>query len=562
MYNNMRISGLASGIDTEEMIHQMMQVERIKVNRVEQDKQLAIWRQEAYNNLNKDFANFILNTRKMFGLTSVTRSGTLVPNSYQNLDWVKKLISSDETIAIVSSTGKAIDGNYSVNVTQLAENASLASGKDIRGSLIDENGKLVNSDGELIQSIEFEINDGKNTFSIEIQGKSDGITMNDIVKEINSAKIEDGNGKEISIGIRASYDANIGRFFLQTTETGIDAKIQITADEGSNGKDFINGLNLKYKDEGGEYKDYKINGEEKIVEGKNARLNFNGAENIESSSNRITINGITMDLIDTGSFNVNVSTDVDGIYEKIEKFVEDYNELVDKANKLLGEEKYRDYRPLTEDQKKSMEKEDIELWQEKAKSGLLKDDSIIGRIMLGMRSSVYEVSDEFEGSYKLITQIGIDTEGYSRGSRGGKLVIDEKKLKDAIAKDPEGIMEFLFKESTPDAEDGKGSMGGIVTRIYDNIMAGMEDVIKKSGAGENADLYRSVKGNILLDFVTEHGSISMIDKDVLSYNRSIDDLNAMLYRKENQYYAKFAAMEKAMSRMNQQSAWLMQQIMG
>ncbi|NLW41290.1 MAG: flagellar hook protein, partial [Tissierellia bacterium] len=75
MYNNMRITGLASGIDTEEMIRSLMAVERVKVNRVEQDRQILLWRQEMYNNLNKDFANFILNTRKMFGLTSVNRDG-------------------------------------------------------------------------------------------------------------------------------------------------------------------------------------------------------------------------------------------------------------------------------------------------------------------------------------------------------------------------------------------------------------------------------------------------------------------------------------------------------
>ena len=87
----------------------------------------------------------------------------------------------------------------------------------------------------------------------------------------------------------------------------------------------------------------------------------------------------------------------------------------------------------------------------------------------------------------------------------------------------------------------------------------MEEIIKKSGTGENADLYRGVKGNILLDFVSKHSSISLIDKDVLQYSRKIDDLNEMLFRKENNYYAKFAAMEKAISRMNQQSSWLMQQ---
>lgn len=128
-------------------------------------------------------------------------------------------------------------------------------------------------------------------------------------------------------------------------------------------------------------------------------------------------------------------------------------------------------------------------------------------------------------------------------------------------------MELLFKESNPDKVetiDGKEvkQIGGIVTRIYDNLIAGMEEIIKKSGTGDSTDLYRNVKSNILLDFVTEYGSVSLLDKDVLDYSRRIDDLNQMLFRKENNYYAKFTAMERAISRMNQQSMWLMQQFMG
>lgn len=530
MYNTMRITGLASGIDTEEMIQNLMKAERIKVDRVERDRQTVLWRQEAYNSLNKDFANFILNTRKMFGLTTVSRTGSFLPNSYQNLDWVKKATSSNESIATVSSTGKALDGTYSVHVEKLAEGVSLASGSEIGGSEI-LTGK---------ESISFTIND--KVVTVNKTGDKD-ITMSDVVKAINS--IED-------IGVRASYDAGIDRFFLQTTETGEDASIKIKAI--GTGESFINALKLTDGERG--KNGSSIIGEEFL--GKDAEISFNGADNISSSTNRITINGITMDLTGIGDFTINVATDVDAVYEKIEQFVNEYNELVDKTNRLLGEKVYRDYQPLTSEQKKAMEKEDIELWEEKAKSGLLRNDDIIGRTMLSVRQDLYKKSDEFDGSFKLITEIGISTEKYARGSAGGKLEIDDQKLKEAIAKDPEGVMEFLFKESNPEEDE----IGGIVTRVYDNIMTGMEDIIKKSGTGDSADLYRGVKSNILLDFVTEHSSISLLDKDVLDYSRRIDDLNAMLFRKENGYYAKFAAMERAISRMNQQSMWMMQQFSG
>ncbi|NLV75887.1 MAG: flagellar filament capping protein FliD [Tissierellia bacterium] len=567
MYNTMRITGLASGIDTEEMINSLMQAERVKVDRVEQDRQIVLWRQEMYNDLNKDFANFIMNTRKMFGLTSISYTGAFVSNSYKNLSWVKKATSSNENIAKVSTTAKSLDGNYKVEVDKLAEGVSLASGVDIRKSennsgLVNKAGKIVDNNGAIIKDIEFTINDGKNDFEIKIS-KDEGITINDIVKTINTAK-KTVNGKEVSLEAKASYDANIGRFFLQTTETGEDAKIKINVEDDIS-RYFIDALKLTNgeKDVDNEIKFYTI-GEE--IAGQDAVINFNGAEGITSSTNRITINGITMDLTGTGEFTINVSTDVDAVYEKIEQFVEEYNKLVEKTNQLLGEKKYRDYKPLTSEQKKAMEKEDIELWEEKAKSGLLRSDDLINRTMLNIRRSLYEKSAGIEGSYQLITEIGISTEKYARGSAGGKLVIDEQKLKDAIAKDPEGVMELLFKESNIDNVveiDGKevAQVGGIVTRVYENLMAGMEDIIKKSGTGENAELYRGVKPNILLEFVSEYSSISLLDKDILQYSRRIDDLNEMLFRKENQYYAKFAAMEKAISRMNSQSMWMMQQFM-
>lgn len=560
MYNTMRITGLASGIDTEEMINSLMKAERVKVDRVEQDRQVIIWRQEMYNDLNKDFANFILNTRKMFGLTSVSYTGELRPNSYKNLNWVKKATSSNENIATVSTTAKAMDGNYKVHVANLAEGASLASEVDIRRTendkvgIVNEKGQIVGGDGNIIKDINFTISDGKNEFEIKVS-KEEAITMDDIVKEINSAK-KVVNDKEVSLGIKASYDANIGRFFLQTMDTGANAKIEISnMDEDA--ENFISGLNLNWNNDK----------EGNIVyskSGQDALIHFNDAKNIKSSTNRITINGITMDLTGTGDFTVNVSTDVDGIYEKVEEFVEEYNKLVEKTNQLLGEKQYRDYRPLTSEQKKAMEKEDIELWEEKAKSGLLRSDDLISNTMLNVRRSIYEKSAGIEGSYQLITEIGISTEKYARGTAGGKLVIDEQKLKDAIAKDPEGVMELLFKESNPDVKDtidGKEvtQTGGIVTRTYENLMASMEDIIKKSGTGDSADLYRDVKPNILLEFVSEYSSISLLDKDVLQYSRRIDDLNEMLFRKENHYYAKFAAMEKAISRMNSQSMWMMQQ---
>lgn len=554
MYNNLRITGLASGIDTEEMIKGLMEAEKVRLNRVEQDKQILVWKREIYNDLNKDYANFILKSRKDFGLTTTTSTGAFLSRSYEDLTWVKKATSSDETIATVSSTSKAMNGNYEMEVKQLAEGVKAISGEKIDSAILKDKTNL-----------EFTINGTLITVK-----NSDGITMNDVVKAINSAKVKDAEGKEIaSLRVRASYDTNIGRFFLQTEDTGAKSKLVIS---GTDGEAFIKALKLKV--DGAEYDISKA----ESYTGQNAKFNFDGATDIEQSSNQFTINGIDFNLKSIGTFTTTVETDVDAFYDKIKQFVNDYNELVEKTSKFLTDKRYRDYQPLTADQKKTMEKEDIELWEEKAKSGLLRSDDLLSRTMQNLRTWMYDEVKDVEGSFNRLFQIGIDTEKYSRGVTGGKLVIDEVKLKDAIRKDPNGVLELFFKEPEYGKDKLKGvtsymsekdlsgeqirakrQQSGIVTRLYDSLISGMQDIIEKSGTGEDSNIYRNVKSNMLIEFVTKHGSISTIDKDVLELEKRIDDLNDYLIRKENSYYSQFAAMEKAISRMNQQSMWLMQQ---
>lgn len=569
MYNNLRITGLASPFDTEEMVGKLMETEKVKLNRVEQDKQLLVWKREAYNDLNKDFANFILNTRKEFGLTTTTSTGVMVSNSYEKLTWVKSATSSNESVGTVSTTAKAMSGSYNVEVEQLAEGVKMASSSNITvegGTKDNLASQFGLNEGDVIK---FSIDTKNGTKEFEFTGSQ---SINDVVKTINNAKVEVGEGdnkKEVSLGVRAVYDANIDRFFFQTEDTGKEAELSIKADdEGS--KKFINGLKLNY--DGNAY----VIGEK--YNGQNAIINFDGAKGIEIGSNQFTINGMDFNIKSKGSFTTTVDTDIDAFYEKIEKFVEEYNKLVEKSNLLLTQKKNRSYQPLTADQKKEMDKKDIELWEEKAKSGVLRSDELISRTMRNSRTWMYENIEGVEGSFKHLTEIGISTEKFSQGSLGGKLSIDEIKLKEAIRKDADGVLELLFKspdygkgelegvtsyksdrELSSEQLQAKRKQSGIVTRLYDNLILGMQDIINKSGIGDDSNLYRNVKSNMLIDFVTKHSSISMIDKDVMKLESKIDDLNVYLFEKENHYYSKFAAMEKALSRMNQQSMWLMQQ---
>ncbi|SCL87499.1 flagellar filament capping protein FliD [Sporanaerobacter sp. PP17-6a] len=613
MNSSSRITGLASGIDTETIINDLMKAERVKLDEVQQEKQLLVWKQEIYNSLNKDYANFILNTKKDLGLVSTTSTGSYVSNSYDNLTWVKKAISSNENIAKVSATAKSVNGIYNVNVKNLAEGVSLVSTGEIskdengikrdvtnlkqlgvnigeneekRVTVTTSNGsvtfKFVNS-GEKVK-----VDKDNNIVSININEAN----LSDLAKAVSDAKVYSEDGKDQkSLGVKANYDSTIDRFFFQTSDTGSKNFLKVeeaTVEVGEDGKITVvdgtgknlfvgseNLLKVAGKDEDNQTF-YLSNGIKR--EGKDAEISFNGAENILLSSNQFTINGIDFNLIDEGSFTVTVDTDVDSVYEKIQKFVDSYNELVEKTSNLLTEKKYRDYQPLTDDQKSDMKEDDIKLWEDKAKSGLLRSDGTLESTMSNMRGWLYNTIEGVSGSFDFIADIGITTESYSQGSVGGKLTIDETKLKDALRKDTNGVLEVLFKEPDYSSEALKGTnaymqesqmtkeqieakrkQSGIVTRVYDSLIQGMGDIVLKSGTGDEADLYRKVKSNMLIDFVTKYGSISTIDEDVLDLDQKIYDLNQYLSDKEESYYTKFTAMEKAIASMSSQSSWLTQQ---
>ncbi len=203
-----------------------------------------------------------------------------------------------------------------------------------------------------------------------------------------------------------------------------------------------------------------------------------------------------------------------------------------------------------------MSETDITLWEVKAKSGLLKNDSIITSVMSTMRSAVYESVELSDGLSHHISEYGITTESYSQGQSGGKLEIDTDKLRESLENDPNAVIEMLFGSGDADEEEG------IISKTYDIIVDGMKESINKAGTGDDIQTLRNVKSTILIDFVTKHSSISLLDQNVFDLDDDIYDMNADLARIEERYYSKFTAMEKALSEMNSQSAWLSSQLGG
>ena len=232
---NMRIGGLASGMDIDQLVNDLIRAERTRVDKVAQNREFLIWRQEAYQAINRLFANFILDTKKEFGLSRTTASGVLLSNSVNSLDWVKTATLTNEKLASVKVDANAVAGSYELKVHRLASNWSSASSDAISEGASDN---LAMQFG-LAETDTLKITITTNLGSVTIE-KTDlsHVTINDIVKEINQA----------DIGVVAMYDAASDRFFLQTKHTGSDNWVRIN-DESvlTDGEDFTNFINGKLK---------------------------------------------------------------------------------------------------------------------------------------------------------------------------------------------------------------------------------------------------------------------------------------------------------------------------
>ncbi|OEF97794.1 hypothetical protein BHF68_13220 [Desulfuribacillus alkaliarsenatis] len=149
---------------------------------------------------------------------------------------------------------------------------------------------------------------------------------------------------------------------------------------------------------------YEVNNGDEPVNysnGKNAKFVLNGLET-ERKANVFTISGVeyTIKAVTDNAVTVSSVSDTDAIFDKIKGFV----------NEKLMERRYRDFPPLTNEQRRAMDDKEIEMWEEKAKSGLLRGDHMLSGILTDMRMLISDqVKGLGDGRISSLAQIGITT---------------------------------------------------------------------------------------------------------------------------------------------------------
>jgi flagellar hook-associated protein 2 len=518
----MRIGGLSSGMDIDQLVSDLMKAERIPLNKLYQKKQIFEWQRDEYRDVNKKLADFDTYLFDNFMLSN---------NFYK-----KTAISSNEAALSVKALSSSYNSTNTMTISQLATAATGVSNAVANAS---STTKLSEKGVAAETKITIVALQADGTYKEEEITFSPDDTIADVVKKLNQSSLNinaifDDGSKKLGISTRATGTVD--------TDTVDKAEVYVKSATGDDIFATIFGFGTGNDQNGSPGFTSLANG------GKNAKFTLNGLE-MERQSNIFTINGIeyTLKAVTATPVTVTSSTDIDGMIAKIEEFVNKYNELIGSLNDKIREKRYRDYPPLTNEQKEEMTEKQIELWEEKAKSGLLRGDSIISSGLSQMRRDLYSRVDGIGTNViDTLSEFGITTT--NEISNGGKLVIDRDKLRKALESDADKVVKTLTQSGTITKDPGTGQVisdtRGIVQRLRDTIKGIITNIEKKAGKPTYTENQYSL-GLQLMD----------VEKRISGFQRRLQDI-------ESRYWRQFTAMEKAVSRANQQSAFLMGQFGG
>lgn len=373
---------------------------------------------------------------------------------------------------------------------------------------------------------------------------SSSATLNDVINKINN---------DASANITLSYSSITNSFNAVSKTTGAQNTIEIADVSGNLSKVLFGNANDPATTEDDATANYTVtNGTDLKLS-----MSFDGGKtytDVTRSQNNFTIDGLSYEIlgkadntldeegntVDTEeNISFTVSSNTDDLYQKISDFITAYNDIISTIYGKLTETKYgresatdtEVYLPLTDDEKEEMSDKEIEAWEEKAKTGLLRNDTALSSILNNLRKSMTSV---VSGTTDALYQIGISTEAYSWDT-GGKLVIDETKLKAALAENPERVTSMF---TSPD------------TGISYRLKSVLNDAVMGNEKGDGLLIQIAGKANSL---TTDQSSLS---KSISDMSDRLSTLRDRLEAEEDRYWSKFSVLEQYLSAMNAQSSWL------
>ena len=476
----MAVSTVSTGgvLDVNGLVSQLMAVESRPFVAM-QDKEKAITSQiSAYGTLSGAVGAF---------QTTVT---ALADSSKYK---VANATTSDDKVLTATAGKDTVKGNYSVDVTQLAQAQTISAAGQQSSSA------LIGSGASTVLTFDF----GSITGGTLVNGKYTGSTFDlDPARAARTVTIDGSNNSlqgmrdainKAGIGVTASIISDgsdkPNRLVLTSDKSGETSSMRVSVAGDQDISDLLS---------------YAPNGTQNMMQsnaGQNAKLTVNGVA-ITSQTNNVenAVPGVTMSVLKIGVSTVGVSMDTSGIKTALTNFVKAYNDLNSTITTLTA---------VTPDLKQGAART----------GGPLVGDSTANSLKAGLRRLFGSSVPGLDSSVTSLSQLGVAFQ------KDGTLKLDTGKLQTAIDKNSDDVIKLLatsgsttdslvsFVSSTSNSTVGtKGisisklaTQGTLVgsTAANLNIIAGVNDNLSLviNGVSTKATL---VPGSYTADSLVSH----------------------------------------------------------
>ena len=560
----MRVSGINSGLDTDSIVQELVSAYNTKTEKYQKEQTKLSWKQEIWKGLNTKVYSLYNNVGKL---------------RFSSAYSTKKTTSSDTTKATVSASSNAVNGTQKLHVLATAQSGYLTGGKlSLREEVTDTDGTT-------------KLQDVKGTVKAETKLSEIGFTGNEASLNINTTD-EEGNAvtKTVSLtkdstiqdvvnalkdnGLNASFDANNGRIFVSSKNTGKAADFSLSsattklvekkdADgnviKDSNGKPEMESVALSAEEQAASKKLIGLLGldtdssntygnKAAKIDGRDAVIALNGVKYTNTTNDfainglNISVNGVTDDVADPDStdlsslndstaITINTATDSQGIYDTVKDFLTEYNNIINEITKLYNADSAGSYEPLTDDEKDKMSDTEIEKWETKIKDSLLRRDSSLSSVMNAMMTSMSQPIEINGKSYSL-SSFGIQTLGFLNAAENEQNAYhidgdeddentsgNDDKLMAAITSDPDTVIEFMKQLST-------------------NLYKSIDDQMQSNDLRSRYKIYNDKE----------------MDKQYTNLTKTIKEWESKVSDKEDYYYKQFSNMETALAKLQSQTS--------
>ena len=568
-----RLTGINSGLDVDALVKASMTTYQSKIDKEAQNKKVLEYQQEQYKKIISDAANFY---DKYF---DILKTGNLMStNTYQSVSFK----SGDDTKVTAKGFAGADASDYTVKVESVASKATGSLSTDALNGKVNSktgttNGLIyinfgaVAGKNEVAGAEKNEVNveivtiakqdaDGKQIYKqsngkflrndtagniVDIDGKK-------VVVSDGSFKYEDGTTVPDEKYATPVYEAD-----MQTTVANLNKKlaennIGITAKYSEFSKGIIlestqMGENIKFSSLITNSTDLTKVDQETLNANKHTGTDIKGeiikdrvSYDLTGTSNTITVDnvqfsikGITTNGISGTGVTLTGSTDVTALKDKIVSFVNDYNTLLSSINTKIYETRDKDYMPLSDEQKKEMTDDQIEKWEKKAQTGLIRKDMDLERITSAMKSAMSTV---ISGSGLTLESIGIKPVA-NYAEKNGMYTVDEATLTQALEENTGNIKDLFTRAAS--TNDKGGIFTQLAATLKSEFKSSTSSLSKKAGIDGTSTQYSNT-----------------LTKSIAKKKTLIQELNDKFSVKETALYKKYSALETALEKLNSQQASL------